>query len=144
MLYLGMVDEGGQEDILCVPSDHKPRPSALPSNESIERASRLFRALGDNARLRLLTRLIDGERCVGELAKLEGEALSTISQRLRVLRTENLIVRRRTGKHINYAVADRHIMRLVTNALEHAAEPAHVDTDEELKQIESEGKLSQS
>ena len=83
----------------------------------------MFRALGDGARLRILAHLLDGERCVGDLAELEGEALSTISQRLRVLRIENIIVRRRQGKHVNYALADRHVRDLVTNALAHADEP---------------------
>lgn len=53
--------------------------------------------------------------------------MSTISQRLRVLRSENIIVRRRRGKHINYALADQHVMDLVFNALAHATErPASV------------------
>ena len=66
--------------------------------------------------------LAQGETCVTELAAAEQESLSTISQRLRVLRSENLIVRRRRGKHINYALADQHVMDLVFNALAHATE----------------------
>jgi len=65
--------------------------------------------------------------CVTELAASEGESMSTISQRLRVLRSENIIVRRRKGKHINYGLADQHVMDLVFNALAHATErPATV------------------
>ena len=64
---------------------------------ALERASRLFRAIGDPSRLRLLSRLAQGEMCVTELAASEQESLSTISQRLRVLRTENIILRRRRG-----------------------------------------------
>jgi len=60
--------------------------------------------------------------CVTELAEAEGESLSTISQRLRVLRAESLVVRRRRGKHINYALADQHVMDMVFNALAHATE----------------------
>jgi ArsR family transcriptional regulator, lead/cadmium/zinc/bismuth-responsive transcriptional repressor len=60
--------------------------------------------------------------CVTELAACERESLPTISQRLRVLRAESLIVRRRRGKHINYALADQHVMDLVFNALAHATE----------------------
>ena len=89
---------------------------------ALERASRLFRAIGEPSRLRLLSRLAQGEMCVTELAASERESLSTISQRLRVLRSENLIVRRRRGKHINYALADQHVMDLVFNALAHATE----------------------
>jgi ArsR family transcriptional regulator, lead/cadmium/zinc/bismuth-responsive transcriptional repressor len=89
---------------------------------SLEKASRLFRAIGDPSRLRILSRLAQGEMCVTELALSEQESLPTISQRLRILRAENLITRRRRGKHINYALADQHVMDLVFNALAHASE----------------------
>jgi DNA-binding transcriptional ArsR family regulator len=47
--------------------------------------------------------------------------LSTVSQRLKVLRAERLITRRRVGKHIYYSLADEHIKGLVRNALEHVS-----------------------
>jgi ArsR family transcriptional regulator, lead/cadmium/zinc/bismuth-responsive transcriptional repressor len=103
------------------------RPSRVGNSiqsAAVDGAARIFRALGDGPRLRLLAHLLDGERCVGDLAELEGEALSTISQRLRVLRTEKIIVRRRQGKHVNYCLADRHIVALVRNAMAYADEPA--------------------
>jgi ArsR family transcriptional regulator, lead/cadmium/zinc/bismuth-responsive transcriptional repressor len=108
----------------CTPNEHDSgcirRP--LVDDAALDRASRLFRAIGEPSRLRLLSRLAQGEMCVTELAASEGESLSTISQRLRVLRSESLIVRRRRGKHINYALADQHVMDLVFNALAHATE----------------------
>jgi DNA-binding transcriptional ArsR family regulator len=100
-----------------------PRQSiALLDVTALEQASRLFKAMGEVSRLRLLTLLSKGEVCVTELAEEEGETISTISQRLRVLRNENIVLRRRRGKHINYVLADQHIMDLVFNALAHAAE----------------------
>ena len=54
---------------------------------------------------------------------MEGEDISTISQRLRVLRNEGLVSRRRQGKHIVYGLADQHVVELIANALAHAAEP---------------------
>jgi DNA-binding transcriptional ArsR family regulator len=102
----------------------------LVDEAALERASRLFRAIGEPSRLRLLSRLAQGEMCVTELADSEKESLSTISQRLRILRAENLIIRRRRGKHINYALADQHVMDLVFNALAHATErPASVPSE---------------
>jgi prepilin-type processing-associated H-X9-DG protein len=44
---------------------------------------------------------------------MEGDELSTIPQRLRVLRAENIVVPRRSGKHINYALADGHMTDLL-------------------------------
>jgi DNA-binding transcriptional ArsR family regulator len=92
------------------------------SDEAFARAASLFRVAGDEARLRLLDRLSDGEWCVSELAEAAGVGLSTVSQQLRLLRAERVVTRRRKGKHIFYALADRHMIDLVTSALAHAAE----------------------
>jgi DNA-binding transcriptional ArsR family regulator len=77
-----------------------------------------------------MARLAGGERCVSELAQIEGDELSTISQRLRVLRAENIVVRRRRGKHINYALADGHMTDLLSIVLAHASEPLQSRTDD--------------
>jgi ArsR family transcriptional regulator len=107
--------------------------------EALEVAARLFRAIGDTPRLRLLVLLGQGEACVTELAQAERENISTISQRLRVLRSEHLVVRKRRGKHINYGLADQHVVDLVFNALAHVNEvpkiqqPANSNTQGELR-----------
>ena len=131
IVYISMADlpELDTVEPSCTAEEHSPERSPKPfvDDAALERASRLFRAIGEPARLRILSRLAQGEMCVTELAASEGESLSTISQRLRVLRSENIIVRRRRGKHINYGLADQHVMDLVFNALAHATErPAAV------------------
>jgi len=88
----------------------------------MEKAAGLMKALGEVPRMRLVALLAQGEACVSELAAAENENLSTVSQRLKVLRAERLVVRRREGKHINYALADQHTVDLILNALAHAGE----------------------
>jgi DNA-binding transcriptional ArsR family regulator len=106
---------------ICAPSDHNP--TGPPLNEyELDHAARMFRAMGDMERLRLIVHLSRGPACVTELATVEGETLSTISQRLRVLRSENLIVRERHGKHIHYQLADQHIAEMVANVMAHTRE----------------------
>lgn len=82
----------------------------------------LFRAMGDTARLKVLDFLSQGECCVGELVEATGEKFPTVSQRLRVLRAEGLVARRREGLHVYYSLADRHVVELLANALAHAGE----------------------
>jgi ArsR family transcriptional regulator len=99
--------------------------TAFSDQRVFEQAARIFRALGDPPRLRLLALLLDGEACVTDLALASGDNLSTVSQRLRVLRSERIVVSRRAGKHINYALADAHVAQLVLNVLGHADESSH-------------------
>lgn len=103
---------------------HEDRPlvPAASQSRALEKAARLFRALGDAPRLRLLHLLLAGEVCVGELVAALGEKFSTVSQRLRVLRAEGLVSRRREGSHVFYSLADDHVKHLVSNALDHVAE----------------------
>ncbi len=108
----------------------------VPDTHALDRAARLFRALGDVPRLRLLLLLLRGEVCVGELVTTLGEKFSTVSQRLRLLRTEGLVSRRRDGSHVYYTLTDDHVRGLVSNALAHADEldgsdPPSLDTEDE-------------
>jgi ArsR family transcriptional regulator, lead/cadmium/zinc/bismuth-responsive transcriptional repressor len=110
------------EGVACSVDEHGHRTPPKRSPEAVERAVRLFRALGDEARLRTLDLLMVGEACVTELADATGERVSTVSHRLRLLRAEGLVHRRREGRHIYYALADRHVVELIENALVHATE----------------------
>lgn len=110
--------------------DHAlPWPAACQERE-LTAAAAMFRVLGDPARLRLLELLAHGERCVTEIAGHTHDEISTVSQRLKVLRAENLITRRRQGKHIYYGLADEHVIHLIRNALEHASH-VHSPGDDE-------------
>lgn len=117
----------------CTDGDHAPAPRPAPHPAALDRAARLFRAMGDGPRLRILDYLSHGECCVTELVATLGEKFPTVSQRLRVLRSEGLVSRRRVGTHVYYALADRHVVHLVANALAHAGEleGSKVDPDPE-------------
>ena len=100
---------------------HGKRKARPPIDaDALRRAAALFRAVGDEARLRLLHDLGAGEQCVTELAEHSGTKLSTLSQQLRVLYAERIVERRREGKHVYYRLADDHVEDLVKAALAHA------------------------
>jgi ArsR family transcriptional regulator len=106
----------------CQPQDHAGHALPVLRPQAMERAAGIFRALGDTPRLRLLALLSQGPACVTELAEAEAENISTISQRLKVLHAENLVTRKRQGKHIQYMLADQHVVDLLFNAMAHATE----------------------
>jgi ArsR family transcriptional regulator len=86
--------------------------------------------MGDVARLRILDLLRRRELCVTEIVAAVGEKFTTVSQRLKLLRAEGLITRRRDGNHLYYALADRHVVDLIFNALAHADELVGAGTHE--------------
>jgi DNA-binding transcriptional ArsR family regulator len=80
----------------------------------------MLRAAGEPSRLRLLELLSSGERCVSDLVAVTGDPMPAVSQRLGRLKAEGLVVSRRAGKHIHYALADGHVASLLLAVLEHA------------------------
>jgi ArsR family transcriptional regulator len=110
------------DDCLDVPH---PAPDSRPTVSAgvRERAARMLSAAGEPSRLALLEILDGRELCVSELVSLTNDPMPTVSQRLRVLKTEGLLRSRRDGKHMFYTLADNHVQALLTNILRHAAEP---------------------
>ncbi|RJG05698.1 transcriptional regulator [Noviherbaspirillum cavernae] len=64
----------------------------------------LLKTLANPDRLLLLCQLSQGEYCVSELEELLGIRQPTLSQQLGVLRDEELVITRRDGKQIYYAL----------------------------------------
>jgi len=65
-----------------------------------------FRALGDETRLRILEQLVAGERRVSDLMALVEVGQSLMSHHLRILREAGLVIDRRDGRWIHYAIAE--------------------------------------
>jgi ArsR family transcriptional regulator len=59
---------------------------------------------------------------VSKLAEDEGEKITTVSARLKTLFAVRLVKRRREAKHVFYALADEHLLPMIRNAIDHAAE----------------------
>lgn len=68
-------------------------------------ASRLFKALGDETRLRIVALLSHGELCVCHLQEALGLAQPTVSRHLATLRAAGVVEQRRAGKWVYYRLA---------------------------------------
>jgi DNA-binding transcriptional ArsR family regulator len=68
-----------------------------------------FRALSHPLRIRLLETLVAGERSVQELQEILGVEQPIVSQQLSVLRAKNVVVARKAGTTVIYALRDRRI-----------------------------------
>lgn len=89
-------------------------PALLPS-EPAGRAliAKLFRALGDPTRLRLLEFVLHEERSVSDCVTHVGLAQSRVSTHLACLADCGFVVVRRDGRHGYYRVVDPRVAQLV-------------------------------
>jgi DNA-binding transcriptional ArsR family regulator len=76
--------------------------------DNVKNLARIFKALSDETRLRLVLLLAnqgtDGALCVGALAKRLGVTQSAVSQHLAVLRAAGLVIDERRGYYVHYRV----------------------------------------
>lgn len=72
---------------------------------AVERASRFLKALSGRSRLLLLCHLLEGEKSVGELARLTGARDTAVSQQLAILRRQGMVTARRQGQTIYYSLS---------------------------------------
>ncbi len=72
----------------------------------LEHASRLHKALGHPARLRVLAMLRRGELCVCQITAVLGLAPSTVSQHLKELKDAGLLAERKEGRWVHYSLQD--------------------------------------
>jgi ArsR family transcriptional regulator len=76
----------------------------------------LFKALGHPARVRILEVLSDGEHSVGEMQPKVGIEASHLSQQLAVLRRAGVVVSRKDGSSVIYALRDPAVAELLAIA----------------------------
>ena len=62
------------------------------------------KALADDTRQRILTLLLEGEKCVGDIVAAFDMSQPTISHHLSILKQLNLVTSRKEGKQVFYAI----------------------------------------
>ncbi len=72
--------------------------------KSQAKTARIFHALSDETRLAVLDRLRNGERCVCDLVDVLGAGQSRLSFHMKVLKDAGLVLDRREGRWIHYAL----------------------------------------
>jgi DNA-binding transcriptional ArsR family regulator len=82
------------------------KPSAV-EDQDLENLSSLFRLLSDKTRLNILMLLAGGERNVTNLCELLSLPQPTVSHHLGLLRMNNVIGNRRSGKQVFYMLNGR-------------------------------------
>lgn len=94
----------------------------MPPEEELQDLAEFFKVFGDATRLKILYVLLSSEMCVFDIAAVLGMSQSAISHQLRVLKQMDLVKNRREGKTIFYALADGHIVTILSQGLDHIEE----------------------
>lgn len=84
----------------------------------LETAS-MFKALGNDTRLKIVDLLSITEMCVCDIAVVLDMTQSSISHQLSKLKKENIVTSRRDGATIYYSLKDTHIKEIYLKALSH-------------------------
>ena len=71
---------------------------------------------------RILTLLAKGQKCVSAISEELSMTQSAVSHQLRILRQSKLVKGCRSGRNIEYALADDHVKTIISQGLEHIEE----------------------
>ncbi|OLS02285.1 ArsR/SmtB family transcription factor [Tissierella creatinophila] len=94
---------------------------SLKSENGLDLLSKIFKAMGDGSRLKIIYILSKSPLCVCDIAQLLNMDQSLVSHHLRTLRNLNLVKFKRHGKQIVYSLDDKHVLDLLVEGLEHTA-----------------------
>ncbi|PZN97006.1 MAG: transcriptional regulator [Alphaproteobacteria bacterium] len=98
-----------------------------PAQTDAENHVEVFRVLGHETRLRLLTLLAAGEHAVSEIDAASGIGQPGLSQQLAILRKARLVITRRAAKQVYYRV-DPVALEQASKLLAHLASTAAPDS----------------
>lgn len=95
---------------------------SVPSEERAIEIAELFKTFGDATRIQILELLTGGELCVGEICEYLEMSQSSISHQLRLMRSNQLLKKRKEGRHIYYSIKDKHIVIMLDQGKLHTQE----------------------
>lgn len=75
--------------------------------------SKIFKALSDSTRVKIIELLKDGEVCACNFVPHTKKAQPTVSQHLRVLENAGIVKSRKEGKMVLYSITDPKIFDLI-------------------------------
>ena len=95
------------------------------TDDALDQLADLFHLLGDPTRLRIVLSCLPAPIAVGDIATTLQLSSSLVSHHLRLLRAARIVKAERQGKQVFYSAADAHITGVLSDMLEHIAEPSN-------------------
>lgn len=104
--HVGTFDPSRAADRACILTPMDSSTVLEPTVVEVDDAARLFAALADPARLRVLAVLADAQRCVCDIQSAAPMAANLLSYHLRNLREAGLVEGSRRGRFVDYRLTD--------------------------------------
>ncbi|USK41569.1 metalloregulator ArsR/SmtB family transcription factor (plasmid) [Cytobacillus firmus] len=89
------------------------------SPQTVDEASRIFKALGDPTRIKILYLLSQEECSVSHITEVLDMTQSAVSHQLSLLRKLRLVKYRREGTTLYYTYDDEHVITVLNQVLTH-------------------------
>lgn len=94
----------------------------MPTEETLYDLADLFKVFADTTRVKILFSLMGRELCVAHIAEAVNASQSAVSHQLRILKQAHLVKSQRSGKNVNYSLADDHVYTVLNQGLTHVCE----------------------
>lgn len=88
----------------------------------IENSVKIFKALADETRLKIIDSILDEPKAVSEIVKITNESQSAVSHQLKFLKESKIVKSQRCGKCVYYSLSDVHVKEILSQTFLHAVE----------------------
>lgn len=94
-------------------------PNEVLSTDNAREVARFFQVLADPTRVRMIKALAESEWCVSDLTQALGMDQPAVSHQLKYLREQGLVAWTKTGRHVYYSLADKHLREILMSSIAH-------------------------
>ncbi len=95
---------------------------SIEDKGKLEALVRIFKALSDQSRLRIIALLAeDKKRSVSEIASELGMSISSVSHHLSILGNLGFVGKKRNGKQVYHSLDDKCVRDILKRAIEHVS-----------------------
>src|SRR5699024_1074445 len=108
--------------IICIVIHCLVRRTLMNQKNIIQNSAALFKILGDETRLSILSLLSKEEANVSTIVNKLGGEQSNVSHQLKILKDHRLVQSRREGKSMIYSPDDHHIYEILNQVFAHVEE----------------------